>query len=104
MDVELLQLFVASLEDADCTRTLFSNAYARNSNEAGRSDKVKQICDLLAEQIKNQEKLMNTQEFEQIYTVLLSCFVKPTPGRVVEALLDLKKHSDKCKFNTIFKI
>lgn len=104
LDTDLLQLFVASLEDDDCTRTLFAHSYnntpliSKTLSAVTVSDKVQKICDLLSEQIKANETSMDRRAFEQIYTVILSCYVKPKEKRVVEALLDLKKRADQCEF------
>jgi hypothetical protein len=61
-------------------------------------DKIQKVCDLLLHQIKANEVSMSRRAFEQIYTVVLSCYVKPKQSKVVEALLDLKKRADQCKF------
>lgn len=102
LDIDLLQLFITSLEDEDFTKSSFAKSYnnplaTKNSNSVHVDDKVQQICDLLLEQMKGQEALLDLGLFEQIYTVILSCYVKPKSSRVVEALLDLKKHADNCK-------
>jgi hypothetical protein len=104
LDTDLLQLFVASLEDDDCTRTLFARSYnnapliSKNESAVTIPDKVQKVCDLLLEQIKVSEASMDRRAFEQIYTVILSCYVKPKESRVVGALLDLKQRADQCKF------
>jgi elongator complex protein 1 len=103
LDLDLLQLFIAALEDEDCTKTLFVKSY-KNSPLASKKecavtvvDKVEKICKLILDEIKGRETSMELTTFQRFYLVILSCYVKPKSSNVVEALLDLKKRADQCK-------
>lgn len=101
--MDLLLLFLADLEDEDCTRTLFAKSYKNNpltskhQSAVSVTGKVQKICGMLLNQLKSNEGVMDSRAFEQIYTVILSCYVKPKPGKVVEALMDLKRRAERCR-------
>ncbi|KAI6182734.1 Serine threonine protein kinase-related and IKI3 domain containing protein [Aphelenchoides bicaudatus] len=98
LDTDLLQLFVASLEEDDCTRTLFARSYnnsplvSKNAPAFTIPDKVEKVCKLLLEQIKASEPSMDPRAFEQIYTVILSCYVKPKESKRVQFLSNSLRH------------
>lgn len=110
LDIDLLQLFITGLEDDDCTITLFAKSYnnsplvSKNENAVTVPDKVKKVCTMLLEEIKSRESSINPNDFQQIYLVILSCYVKPKSNNVVKALLDLKKRADQCKFLSVITL
>ncbi|KAI6241324.1 Elongator complex protein 1 [Aphelenchoides fujianensis] len=79
LDVELLQLFVTALEDEDCTCGLFAANYEQKGRrEKPADDKVEFVCSRVAAELKRREQeAENPTDFDAIYAVVLTCFVKP---------------------------
>ncbi|KAI6203285.1 hypothetical protein M3Y94_00538500 [Aphelenchoides besseyi] len=98
LDVELLQLFVTALDREDCTEGVFASNYSREKSNKITNDKVDLVCSAVVRELRSQESKMSS-EFDGMYTVILTCLVKPKSSSIVDALLDLKKRADDYKEN-----
>ncbi|KAI6178588.1 Elongator complex protein 1 [Aphelenchoides besseyi] len=98
LDVELLQLFVTALDEEDCTDGVFASNYSRKKPNKITDDKVDLVCSAVVRELRSQESKMSS-EFDGMYTVILTCLVKPKSSSIVDALLDLKKRADDYKEN-----
>lgn len=94
-DVEHLNIFFTTLNEEDCTKTMFIQNYSNKTKSITKQSKVNTICQAL----RNYLLTLNPTKLKVLFPVLISTYVMETPKRVAEALKAIQLHSYSGKFN-----
>ncbi|VDN07535.1 unnamed protein product [Thelazia callipaeda] len=90
---ELLNLFVASLNNKDVTQCMYSEIYSnfRTKTFVKQNNKIQIVCNVLRECILSLDDTL----IEKLYTTVISTYLKRKPPQISEALIALWEQSRK---------
>lgn len=95
-DVEHLNIFLTTINEEDCTKTMFIQNYSNNKSKSiTKQLKVNTIC----QAIRNYILTLNPTKLKVLFPALISTYVMETPKRVAEALKTIQLHSSLGKLN-----